>query len=141
MISGRITESGLDDIKVRTPRAGGALSCRECGCTFRAQRASAEFCSSKCRSIFHNRAASRGADLFHFFMSIRFDRAAAQKAGAWSLMCRLAASYRAEDFQERDGRKSWVNIEQTKARNGRLTSTVLSVNAAGSAARKLGTIE
>jgi hypothetical protein len=100
--------------------------CRECGARFEAKRVSREFCSTKCRQIFHNRAAARGADLFHLFMAMRFDRAKAEAAGAWSLLCRMAAAFKLEDDHDRDGRTSWDDVEKVKARNVHLLSTVVS---------------
>src|SRR6266446_3597932 len=77
--------------------------CRECGGAYMAQRATREFCRSACRKAFQNRVALRGVDLFHLFMSMRFDRANAEAEGVWSLMCRLAASYKEQDDRERGG--------------------------------------
>jgi hypothetical protein len=89
------------------------------------------FCSSRCRARFHNRAASRGTDLFHLFMSWRFDRAAAREARAWSLMCRLAAAYAAEDVELRDGRASYETVGEVLARNPHINCTLLNNNITG----------
>lgn len=115
------------------PRIG---RCRDCGERFAADRRSREFCSAKCRSAFHNRAAARGADLFHLFMAFRFDRVNAKAAGVWSLMSRMAAAFKADDDRKRNGRPSWDDIAKVKARNVHLTATVVSVNVAGMRRRR-----
>jgi hypothetical protein len=111
-------------------------TCRECGAHFQTQRASREFCCTKCRHTFHNRAASRGAELFHLFMAMRFDRANAEESGAWSLMCRLAASFKAKDDRDRNGRRSWDDVQKVKQRNAALASTVVGLNADGMGRRR-----
>jgi hypothetical protein len=105
--------------------------CRECGIGFAAHRAGSFYCSAKCRSRFHNRRAQRGAELFDLFMAMRFDRASAEAAGAWSLMCRMAAAFKCEDDRERDGRQSWDDVETVKARNSHLMATVVANNLTG----------
>jgi endogenous inhibitor of DNA gyrase (YacG/DUF329 family) len=118
------TQANIDTLKRRT--------CRECGAHFQAQRVSREFCCTKCRQIFHNRAASRAAEIFHVLMAMRFDRANAKAAGAWSLLCRMAAAFKAEDDRARPGRRpSWDGIEKVKARNAHLLATVVADNLAG----------
>jgi hypothetical protein len=106
-------------------------ACRECGASFEAHRLTAEFCGSKCRSSFHNRRSRRGADLFDLFMCLRFDRSVGEESGAWSLMCRMAASFKAEDDRDRGGRRSWDDIRKVKARNVCLVGTRVAENAAG----------
>ncbi len=96
-----------------------------------AQRATREFCRSACRKAFQNRVALRGVDLFHLFMSMRFDRANAEAEGVWSLMCRLAASYKEQDDRDRDGRRSWDDVAKVRARNPHLGATVVGLNVAG----------
>lgn len=113
------------------PRPTIRRTCRECGNYFEARRVAADFCSTKCRCRFHNRATARGADLFHLFMAARFDRAEAEQAGVWSLMCRMAAAYKSEDDRDRGGRKSWDDIEKVKARNSDLGATLVDNNIAG----------
>jgi hypothetical protein len=120
------------DVYPHTRRAARRFGfCRECGARFEAKRVSREFCCTKCRQTFHNRAASRGADLFHLFMAMRFDRANAEVAGAWSLLCRMAAAFKAEDDRDRAGRVSWDEIEKVKARNAHLLATVVADDLAG----------
>lgn len=102
-----------------------AGTCRECGNGFEAQRASAGFCSTKCRAAYNNRRQRHGADLFDLVMSWRFDRVHAKAAGALSLLCRMAAAFRAEDKSERAGRKSWQSVSKVRERNVRLIATVV----------------
>ena len=114
-----------------TPALNVLQGCRDCGASFRARRATQEFCCSGCRQAFHNRASSRGAELYHLVMAMRFDRASAEAFGAWSLMCRMAAAFKAEDDRDRAGRTSWNDIPAVKARNTHLGSTVVCLDAAG----------
>jgi hypothetical protein len=113
-------------------------TCRECGHPVRTKRASA-FCSAKCRATYHNRRACRGADLYDLVMGLRFDRVGAEAAGVWSLMCRMAASFRAEDERARAGRQSWDDVEKVKARNVHLLATVVADNVVGLRRRGRGT--
>jgi hypothetical protein len=106
-------------------------TCRECGERFEAKRSTREFCRAACRQAFHNRAASRGAELYHLFMAARFDRGSATAAGAWSTMCRLASIFRAEDIRDCGGRQTWDAVAKVKARNAHLLATVVDTNAAG----------
>ena len=98
--------------------------CRECGNGFR-PRAGAGFCSTKCRAEYNNRRQLHGADLFDLVMSWRFDRANAKAAGALSLLCRMAAAFRAQDKSDRAGRKSWQSVSKVRERNVRLIATVV----------------
>src|SRR5260221_2561305 len=113
----------------RAPRKFGF--CRECGVRFQAHRPSREFCCMKGRKAFHNRAASRGAEIFHVLMAMRFDRAKATAAGAYKLLCRMAAAFKAEDDRARPGRASWDDIERVKARNAHLLATIVDDSLAG----------
>ncbi|WP_426315686.1 hypothetical protein ACN9MF_12940 [Methylobacterium fujisawaense] len=89
-------------------RIGGARHiCLECGRPFAAAVSGAEFCGPACRMVFNNRRARRGAELYDLFMALRHDRATATLFKVWRLLNRLAAIFRDEDRQERDGRKSW----------------------------------
>jgi predicted nucleic acid-binding Zn ribbon protein len=81
--------------------------CLECGLALEGLKPGARFCSSKCRLSFNNRRLQRGAELYDLFMAMRYDRAAAQEAGAWSMLCRMAQQMRDEDVSQRAGRKSW----------------------------------
>jgi len=74
---------------------------RECGISYEARRATREFCGAACRRAFNNRRMLRGADLYDLFMALRFDRENAKRSGAWSLMRRMAAHFKAEDDRAR----------------------------------------
>jgi hypothetical protein len=106
-------------------------TCRECGERFSSKRASGEFCSPLCRRNFGNRRLLRGAAFYDLVMAIRFDRDAAEADGAWSLLCRMAAAFRAEDDAERAGRKSWDSTAKVRARNLSIIAKLVGVNVAG----------
>src|SRR5262249_22999780 len=101
-----------------------ACRCRDCGSEIpvTAERPGREFCSATCRSAYHNRRKQRGADLYDLFMAMRFDREEARVAGTWSLLCRMAAQYRAEDERERPGLKSWEPVSAVKSRHPQLSA-------------------
>lgn len=105
--------------------------CRECGEGYQAERRSSEFCTDAHRKAFNNRRALRGAELYDLFMASRFDRDKAKAEGAWSVMCRMASHYHAEDATVRAGRPSWLSVETIKARHQYLDSVVVNSNAAG----------
>jgi hypothetical protein len=103
--------------------------CRECGSDIIVvdyNVARREFCSATCRSAFHNRRKQRGAELYSLVMAMRFDRDRAREDGAWSLLCRMASSFKAEDDRERAGLKSWEPVAVVKARHPDLSATVVS---------------
>ena len=105
------------------PTEWSSRGCRECGAKFQLQRASREFCCAACRRVFNNRRMLRGAEFYDLVMATRFDRSAAQQNGAWSLLCRMAASFRYADQRERDGRPSWDDVAKIKARHARVLAT------------------
>lgn len=105
--------------------------CRECGRPFAVRRPTAEFCGAVCRSAFHNRKAARGSALYDVVMLIRYDRSAAESAELWSMLCKMAAAYKAEDDRGRDGRPSWDAIAKIKTRNAHFKATVVGLNVAG----------
>lgn len=113
--------------------------CRDCGAEIRPETRSREFCSATCRSTFHNRRKQRGADFYDLFMALRFDRTEAQDKGAWSLMCRMAATFKLEDQYERGGLPSWDTIGSVRARNPHLDATVVGLNVCGRRAGGAGT--
>jgi hypothetical protein len=113
-------------------------TCRECAAPFSAPRTTREFCSVSCRQTFNNRKLIRGAAMYDIIMAMRFDRAAAKDSGAWSLLCRLAASFKAEDHRDRGGRKSWDDLPRVRDRHTSLSSTVVGVNVAGVRRAKSG---
>lgn len=105
--------------------------CLECGSRYQAKRAPGVFCCTAHRRNFNNRRQARGAELYDLFMACRFEREAAEQAGAWNFMCRMAADYKASDDASRAGRRSWDTIAAVKSRNAQLEATVISSNAAG----------
>jgi hypothetical protein len=64
-------------------------------------------------------------------MAWRFNRAEAVAVGVQSLLCRMAAAFKAEDDRERAGRQSWDNFSRVRDRNAHLEATVVGVNVAG----------
>lgn len=81
--------------------------CAECGASFQPRRSDEFFCSIPCRKNFDNRAMARGRDLYHLFMTLRYDRGLAKAMNVWSILCRMCETWRAEDHRERAGRPSW----------------------------------
>jgi hypothetical protein len=112
-------------------RATQQTVCRECGKEFKAKRVTAEFCSGRCRTAFHNRKAARGSVFYDLFMLVRFDRDAADRDGLWSELCKGASAFKAEDDAERNGRRSWDSADQIGCRHTRLKAKVVGTNVAG----------
>jgi hypothetical protein len=106
-------------------------SCRECGGAFQAKRATQEFCCAACRRVFNNRKMVRGAALYDLVMVMRHNRAAAKDLGAWTLLCRMAAAFKAVDDRDRNGRRSWDDVGKVKSRNPYLSATIVGVNVDG----------
>lgn len=106
-------------------------ACRECGIGFEARRASTEFCSAACRRVFNNRRLLRGGQLYDLVMEWRHRRTAAAAAGAQTLLCRMAAAFKAQDDRERDGRLSWNDVEHVRARNAHLAANIVGKNVDG----------
>jgi hypothetical protein len=102
--------------------------CRECGKTYIGRRATRAFCCAGCRRAFNNRRLLRGADFYDLVMAMRFDRVNAADEGTWTLLCKMAAAFKAEDNRERDGRKSWDNVAAVWARNLHLEAMVIGTN-------------
>jgi len=105
--------------------------CRECGANFAARRGTREFCSPICRGAFNNRRLRRGGHLYDLVMAWRFDRTGVAAEGAQSLLCRMAAAFKAEDDRERPGLQSWDDVGRVRERNSHLVATVVGVNVAG----------
>lgn len=103
--------------------------CRECGALLQARRASCEFCSSACRQRFNNRRALRGADLYDVVMSLRVDRG--KSGAALSLLSKMVSNFRDIDRREREGRRSWLDLDTISSRNGHLRSALVGLNVAG----------
>jgi hypothetical protein len=79
----------------------------------------------------NNRRLKRGGQLYDLVMAWRFNRAEIAAAGAQSLLCRMAAAFKAEDDRDRAGRQSWDDFARVRERNARLGSTVVGINVAG----------
>lgn len=84
-----------------------ARCCNECGESYAPRRCDEFFCSIPCRKAFDNRAMTRGRELYHLFMVMRYERGIAKAMGVWAIMCRMAMMWKTEDDRERGGRKSW----------------------------------
>jgi len=106
-------------------------NCSECGKRFELKRADGEFCSAPCRRNFGNRRMLRGAAFYDLVMASRFDRDVAEAEGAWSLLCRMAAAFKAQDDAERASRRSWDNTAKVRARNPSMVAKLVGVNVAG----------
>lgn len=91
----------------RRAQKAATVACRECGGPHAPARAGGEFCGSACRMAWNNRRAARGAELYDLLMACRYERPRAAALKLWRFVWRLAAQYRAEDFDQRDGRPSW----------------------------------
>lgn len=86
-------------------------SCMECGLplperTGRKGGQVAKFCSAACRQRFNNRRATRGAELYDFYLSSRYQRAT--HGGNIAIMNQMANIWREDDKKNRDGRPSWM---------------------------------
>jgi hypothetical protein len=106
-----------------------AATCRECGALLQARRAGCEFCNAVCRQRFNNRRAVRGADLYDVVMSLRVDRG--KSGAALSLLSKMVSNFRDIDRREREGRRSWLDLNTIISRNGHLRSAVVGLNVAG----------
>ncbi len=82
--------------------------CAECGKPFQtsANRPDQDFCSTPCRKVFNNRRMTRGAELYNYYMSMRYERAT--HGGNIAIMNQMALSWRDEDRAVRNGRQSWA---------------------------------
>lgn len=72
-----------------------------------------------------NRRQERGALLYDLFMAMRYERELAAKLKVWGTMCQLAAEWRKEDEDKREGRKSWGNWRLWMENNGARLAAVL----------------
>jgi hypothetical protein len=100
--------------------------CLECDTPFRGRSGQRIklYCSAPCRAKFNNRRLKRGAEVYDLLMAVRFDRAAAVEANAWTKLCALCAHYRDEDHRERAGRRSWDTMLAVFERNGAIFNAV-----------------
>ncbi len=86
-------------------------SCMECGAAILepSKRKSGQvrkFCSDGCRKRFNNRRATRGAELYDYWMSAQYQRKT-HRPGI-SVMSQMSNGWRDADLAERDGRRSWM---------------------------------
>jgi hypothetical protein len=86
--------------------------CAECGGPFTPQHKGGRYCTATCKDRFMNRRKKRGAQLYDFVMSKRYDRI--NENDARSLIDNLARAARDADKHERDGRPSWIPFEEAK---------------------------
>lgn len=110
---------------VATNRAVKTFECLECGKAAVSTAVNAEFCCSACRKAWNNRRLTRGAELYDFMMVLRFDRGRAKALKLWTLMCRLVALFRDEDWRDRAGRRSWSPAEQVLDKKAFLHAVVV----------------
>ena len=96
--------------------------CRECGAEFGALRSHALYCSRACNRVFNNRRASRGAELYDFVMNMRIvsDRSGPEVKECRAIIEALAGGYRESDKRHRDGRRSWMTLDEAKLALNRL---------------------
>jgi hypothetical protein len=118
------------DAKLAAPAAAGGrdsrrFACLECGEACASTAANAEFCSTNCRKAWNNRRAMRGAELYDLVMVWRFDRARCKALRIWTLLCRMAALFREDDWNARGGRRSWSPAEQVLERKAYLHAVVV----------------
>jgi hypothetical protein len=83
-------------------------TCQVCGKEFKSAIAHARFCSARHKVIFNNIRRTRGAQLYDFFMTLRYDRERAQKLDVWSCLCALAMTFREAD----KGKVSWGDVAE-----------------------------
>jgi len=79
--------------------------CDECGVAYEAGTAKSRFCCPAHRNAYDFRRQERGKILYDFFMQMRYRRLGAK--GLWSVMCRLAEEWHAEDKERPGLRQSW----------------------------------
>lgn len=124
-----MSASRLDANKTAPAAAGGRETrrfvCLECGGDVVSTAANAEFCCVEHRKAWNNRRAMRGAEIYDLIMVLRFDRGRAKYLRVWTLMCRMASLFRAEDYRDRAGRRSWLPAEQVLERKPYLHALVV----------------
>jgi hypothetical protein len=109
------------------PRRTYHLTCWECGAAYEALDPDRKFCQHAHAKAFHNRAAMRGAILYHLFMAMRYERGVAKGLGVWSAACKIASHWREEDQRERQGRPSWLRAREVLDRNAWILKPVVLV--------------
>lgn len=103
-------------------------TCCNCDKEFTSPRREAQFCETKCRKDYHNRAQTVGREMYHLVMAMRYSRAEAKDDGAWSLLCKLAEHHHNHD---NDGKRRFDTVKEVSGRNTHLKAVVLSKNLAG----------
>lgn len=81
--------------------------CRECGERFETHRSDAFFCSAAHRKAWNNRAATRGAQLYHAAMQWRTERGENGKI-AMSELCHILGGFIAAD--KADQRRAYTRL-------------------------------
>ena len=99
--------------------------CVECGRDFQAKRFDATFCQFDCGSEFNKRRQLRGMIMYDLMMINRYERKMAKKAKVWFLLTRLCMYWRQEDYDKRDGRRSWRDPKRVIEANAWARSTVV----------------
>lgn len=102
----------MSDIQAITAAKKCFKGCAECGGPVTSDNYNVAFCSVKCRKDFNNRRATRGAELYDLFMSIRYERKLALVMALWTVICRMAEIWRDDDVRNRAGRKSWGSAKR-----------------------------
>lgn len=87
-------------------KSAGTKTCQECGTAYAAAKRDQRYCSPACRKSGNNRRMTRGAELYDFYMSMRFERAT--HSGNIAVMNQMAAAWREDDKVNRAGRYSWA---------------------------------
>ena len=92
-----------------------SIQCQECGSpTERSVHNRAKrFCSEKCQKTWFNRRAIRGAMLYDFMMTMRYDRDNADQAR--DNLQNLCRAFRDSDKALREGRRSWKDYPEAAA--------------------------
>ena len=80
--------------------------CLECNAAYTPRAALQRFCSPSCSKVFNNRRMTRGAELYDYYMSMRYERDT--HSGNIAIMNQMAMKWRDEDKASRDGRQSWA---------------------------------
>ena len=99
--------------------------CVECGAPYAAKKQTALFCSSDCRDMFHRRRKERGAVLYDMVMAMRYERGRSAEKKLYTMLCREAAEFRDIDNRQRNGRKSWRDIDEVIAERPYLTAQAI----------------
>eukprot|EP00803_Ostreobium_quekettii_P006119 evm.model.scf_5299.1 EVM.evm.TU.scf_5299.1 scf_5299:57-2279(-) len=64
----------------------------------------------------------RGAAIYDLLMAMRYERDEAKRENVWTMLCRIASDFRAEDERNRDGRRSWMPARAVLRRMPHLNS-------------------